>query len=114
MKRILVIGTLFCLFAFAPVPDRIYANPATIDAADTSDHEIVFDPTIFYVLFKGKTECATIEVLTGSFHFNVGGLAASGSLVETGGKIVIGFDNNSLNIHYKATSAHDTFRIGVN
>ena len=118
MKKIVSLSLLFTVVAlcsFAPPVDDIDRNPATISPADSNDHEIQFNSTRYYELFRGKTECAAIEVLSGSFYFNVGGLAASGSLVEAGdnGKIILGFDNKNLNIHYQEQS-DGSFRISVN
>lgn len=118
MKKIIGI---FCLFgaalmcSFTPPVDDIDKNPATISPADSNDHEIQFNSTRYFLLFKGQTQCATIEVLSGSFYFNVGGLATSGSLVEAGdnNKLIVGFVNKTLNVHYKEQT-DGSFRISAN
>lgn len=89
--------------------DIIVSNPHMITSVDLVDHEIQFHDQ-FNLIMQG-VDTVFIEVVSGTFKFNVGTTAASSGASYTAEKVgPISFQNGTMNIHYIATSA-GTFRI---
>lgn len=96
------------------MPDQIEAIPQAITAtADGTDHELLFSAE-FNSLF-GSTQVAFINVVAGTFKFNVGGPTTETNASYTSTDLVqpIPFQNGGvLSFRYRCTSA-GSFSISV-
>lgn len=84
--------------------DTLSAVPQLIGAgADGSSHEIQFD--VEFNNLMGATQIAFINVVSGTFKFNVGGPCSETGATYTSADLVqpIPFINGSKNIFYEAT-----------
>lgn len=86
------------------------SNPALVTSTGTANTEIEFDQTLFGNLLE-SVNIAYIEVVSGTFNFNVGATASSlsGSYTD-GDKIILTFGAGK-KISYKAAAGSQTFKI---
>lgn len=88
----------------------LQANPARVVANNTSEHEAVFDPSVFGV-YPTKVN---VLVTTGTFNFNTKGVGANGAPVTTTTGIVREITlqpSMGMKLFFKATSTNDAFTI---
>lgn len=91
---------------------NIATNPALVTATDSADTELVFTSGIKWASYpNGAT--AFIEIVSGSINFNVGADATSGATYTDGQKLILTFFPNVRNIHFKAATAAQTFKISI-
>ena len=88
----------------------ITTNPTLVTSSDTKSTTIVFDqPSLGSILAAINT--AYIEVVSGTFNFNVGGAASATNGTYVGGdKLILTFGNGK-SIDFKAANAAETFKI---
>jgi len=88
----------------------IYSNPTLVTATNTNSTEITFDEESLGSLIEGK-ELAYIEVVSGSFNFNVVGTASiENGTFASSDKLILSFDANR-KVSFKAASTSDSFKI---
>lgn len=87
------------------MPDIQSAVPQLITAtADGISHELQFDGGEFNILLR-EDQLAVINVVSGTFKYNVGGPCTETNATFTGAVPLIPFINGVKNIFYECTSA---------
>lgn len=89
----------------------ITAIPYRVIAADTNNHELTIDHPSNAAVFKKVV--LMIEVLVGSFKFNVGADASnSNDLVSAGEKVMITLEGVQ-KLNYQGSAINDEFRVSI-
>lgn len=87
--------------------------PTLVTSTDGTDTQLVFSKELESLGIGIGVDVAFIEVVSGSFNFSNFGTASSinGTYID-GDKIPLTFGNGK-NIHFKAASVSQTFKISV-
>lgn len=86
--------------------------PALITAADTTDNVLIFDE-VLEPLLTNPQRIAFIEIVTGTFRFSVGAAITGDEPQYTEGeKLPVTF-TDELDLHFKATTNGDQFKLTV-
>lgn len=86
------------------------ANPFKVVANNTSEHEVVFDSS----LFRDGPRKVNVLVTTGAFNFNTVGVGANGAAVTTTSGIIREITlsaEHGMSLKFKATASNDAFTI---
>lgn len=92
---------------------NITTNPALVTSTGTADTELVFTGGVKWAPDSNGAMVAFVEVVNGTFTFNIGADSTSGASYTTGDKFIVSIFPSQRNLHFKAGSASQTFRISV-